>query len=273
MTDRLVGELARAGERAHPTPDRRSPQPGAGCAACSSSRDPPRRPRRGSRASRAVNVCSASARTAATRACARASRAAALARFTDPFWVREKSRCRCATFRRASRSARMPASSATTVRSAVATTAETLTPRSTPMVGPAGAIRRSTGVRISRSKQTVAYQRPSECRVTVMFSNRARPRRTSRRRSACARQGAAIFTQPYFASRTRPASRRSPSATVNRARSRCRDLNRGNRRCPVRNAAVRLSCGPDAVPERPGRVLSGPRAPRPASRRSTSSRA
>ena len=105
-----------------------------------------------------------------------------------------------------------------TLPCAVATTAAVFTPAT----GPAGAGRCSTGTRASLVKFTVAYQRPSECRVTVMCCSVAWPRRSSRRSLAWAGHPAAMRTQPYLASRTRPASSASPSRTVNRARSRCR---------------------------------------------------
>jgi hypothetical protein len=83
----------------------------------------------------------------------------------------------------------------------------------------------------------VAYQWTSECFVTVMCCSVTWLLRISRRSFACCGHGELMRTQPYFASRTRPASRESPSRTVNRFRSRCLDLNRGNRRWPERNAA------------------------------------
>src|SRR5450631_3604938 len=52
-------------------------------------------------ASHAVNWWSLLVRTASTRACARPRRRRALARFADPFWVRDSPRCRCLRWARA----------------------------------------------------------------------------------------------------------------------------------------------------------------------------
>src|SRR5674476_1327485 len=86
----------------------------------------------------AVNWWSLLVRTAPTRACARPRRRLDLARFADPFWVRDRARCRCLMWARASRRAREASRVATSVQPSVATTAAVLTPTSTPTPAPAG---------------------------------------------------------------------------------------------------------------------------------------
>src|SRR5664280_2154699 len=86
-------------------------------------------------ASMAVSWWSLLVRTAPARACARPRRSLALARFADPFWVRDRARCRCLMWARASRRAREASRVATSVPAAVATTAAVLTPTSTPTAG------------------------------------------------------------------------------------------------------------------------------------------
>src|SRR5665647_3215770 len=155
----------------------------------------------------AVNWWSLLVRTAPTRACARPRRRLDLARFADPFWVRDRARCRCLMWARASRRAREASRVATSVQPSAAAV---------------------------RWKHTDAYQQPPASLLTVTFSIRARPRTSRRRSLAWARHGAARATHPYLATRIRPGCSCSPPAVVNLGRSRWRALNLGNRDWPFR---------------------------------------
>src|SRR5664280_685288 len=185
-------------------------------------------------ASMAVSWWSLLVRTAPARACARPRRSLALARFADPFWVRDRARCRCLMWARASRRAREASRVATSVPAAVATTAAVLTPTSTPTAAPAG-LRYACGAGVAvRWKHTDAYQQPPASLLTVTLSIRARPRTSRRRSLAWARHGAARATHPYLATRIRPGCSCSLPAVVNLGRSRWRALNLGNRDWPFR---------------------------------------
>jgi hypothetical protein len=182
----------------------------------------------------AVNWWSLLVRTAPARAWARPRRRRALARFADPFWVRDRARCRSLMWARAPRSEREASRVAAGVPSPAATTAAVFTPTSIPTAPPVGRLYASGAVVMVRSKHTDAYQDPPASLLTVMFSIRARPRASSRRGLAWARHGAPRRTHPYLATRTRPACRCSPPMTVNLGRSRCLALNLGNRAWPFR---------------------------------------
>src|SRR5664280_2961832 len=182
-------------------------------------------------ASMAVSWWSLLVRTAPTRACARPRRSLALARFADPFWVRDRARCRCLMWARASRRAREASRVATSVPAAVATTAAVLTPTSTPTAAPAG-LRYACGAGVAvRWKHTDAYQQPPASLLTVTLSIRARPRTSSRRSFATARPGRPTRTWRPAGGRAAVAAR---PAVVNRGRSRWRALNLGNRDWPFR---------------------------------------
>src|SRR5665647_3013099 len=178
----------------------------------------------------AVNWWSLLVRTAPTRACARPRRRLDLARFADPFWVRDRARCRCLMWARASRRAREASRVATSVQPAVATTAAVLTPTSTPTPAPAGLLYICGAGAAVRWKHTDAYQQPPASLLSV----RARPRTSRRRSLAWARRGAARATHPYLATRIRPGCSCSPPAVANLGRSRWRALNLGNRDWPFR---------------------------------------
>jgi hypothetical protein len=106
---------------------------------------------------------------------ARPRRRRVLARFADPFWVRDRARCRSLMWARAPRSAREASRVAAGVPSPVATTAAVFTPTSIPTAPPVGRLYASGAVVMVRSKHTEAYQDPPGSLLTMMFSIRARP--------------------------------------------------------------------------------------------------
>ena len=200
-------------------------------------------------ASLAVNWWSLLVPTAPTRACARPRRSRALARFADPFWVRD----------RASRRAREASRVATSVPAAVATTAAVLTPTSTPTAAPAG-LRYACGAG-GRGPLEAHRRVPAATRVPahgdVQYPGPAADQQAPELGLGAARRGQGdppVPGDPYPAGlQLQPAGGGEPGPVP------VAGLEPGEPGLALQEAGVRRVRGADAVPERPDRLAAMPR--------------
>src|SRR5674476_134414 len=207
----------------------------------------------------AVNWWSLLVRTAPTRACARPRRRLDLARFADPEGVRDRARCRCLMWARASRRAREASRVATRVPAAVATTAAVLTPTSTPT---AGARRPAVRLWCWRRGPLEAHRRvPAATRVPAhgdaQYPGPAADQQPPE--LAWARHRAARATHPYLATRRRPGCSSSPAGGGEPWPVPVAGLEPGEPGLALPEAGVRRVRGADAVPERPDQLAAMPR--------------
>jgi hypothetical protein len=208
-------------------------------------------------ASAAVNWWSLLARAALTRACARPRRRRGLVRFADPFWVRDRARCRCLRWVRASRGAREASRVATGFPPAVATTAAVLTPTSTPTAAPDGLLNPCGAAVAVRSKHTDAYQQPPASLLTVTFSIRAAHQQPPELGLRPARRGEGdppVLGDPQATRlKAQTVGGREPGPVP------VAGLEPGKPGLALQETGVCHVCGADAVPERPDRLLDMPR--------------
>ena len=172
-------------------------------------------------ASAVVALCSASSRWLRMRRCSRARANADLRRLVEPGCLRLTARLRCCSLRKLRDSARGPS-----MLVASEQTANTATPRSTPITGPST----GAGSRRSTSTFTATYQRSASRR---QVADRMRPRNLS--------VASLVATRPMRGSTTPPCSTRiAPVSRIQRLPATLPGLS-ANGQSPIPRPACRAS--------------------------------